>query len=267
MTSSSRKKSLLWVVCQTFFPEVKNTVVFLNYAGKITPSAHRDRALAKIAKLAGQRAPYHLSSHWLNSGLEGRVGLRKKKIAQNVAEESHDRLSGLALVVNRLWVGWRQTQNREGEERGWTEYPGWTSGAMERQDSSLTHPLFIFFYFFLFLYKEGNLRYFPVFKAMRSIDSWYEKSSHLHHALLHLHFRLQHTPTCSIIFETQIHPLKNFLWAQGLVGHWAGTGSHSNHQNTCPGPHLSTLEWRKQRHCKAKHQSWVLVGSRAETWC
>lgn len=143
------KKILLWVVCQTFFPEVKNTVVFLNYAGKkITPSALRDLALAKIAKLAGQRAPRHLSSHWLYSGLEGRVGLRKRKLAQNVAEESHGRLSGLALVVNRLWVGWRQAQNRErrrGRRLNWIPRMDLDLWCDRGQHSS--SPLFLSFFF------------------------------------------------------------------------------------------------------------------------
>lgn len=143
---------------------------------KITPSAHRDPALAKIAKLAGQRAPRHLSSHWLCSGLEGRVGLRKRKLAQNVAEESHGRLSGLALVGNRLWVGWRQAQNRE-RRRGRRLH--WISRMdpdlwCDRGTALLLLPLF-----FLFLYKaEGKPRYFPVFKAVGSIDSWYVQSSH-----------------------------------------------------------------------------------------
>lgn len=118
-------------------------------AKKITPSAHRDLALAKFAKLAGQRAPRHLSSHWLYSGLEGRAGLRKRKLAQNVAEESHGRLSGLALVVNRLWVGWRQAQNRE-RRRG--RRPDWIPRMdldlwCDRGTTILLPPLLFLFFF------------------------------------------------------------------------------------------------------------------------
>lgn len=165
---------------------------------KITPPAHRDPALAKIAKLAGQRAPRHLSSHWLCSGLEGRVGLRKRKLAQHVAEESHGRLSGLALV-NRLWVGWRQAQNRErrrGRRLNWipgTDLDLWC----DRGTAFLLLPLLFFSSCikqkgspgtFLSLRLSGAL----IAGACRAVT--HSKLSPAPCALLHLHFRLQHTP-------------------------------------------------------------------------
>lgn len=54
--------NLLSVVCQTLFPEVKNTEIFLNPVGRISPSLRRDWVLARAAKLAGQGASFVLTS-------------------------------------------------------------------------------------------------------------------------------------------------------------------------------------------------------------